>query len=82
MRKVRIPMASLDETNAPKRVEEDRGFAIEAAAVRIMKARKVLAHQQLVGEILVQLSFFQPNPKVECFCNQIIKYLIFFFFRS
>lgn len=64
MRKVRIPMASLDETNAPKRVEEDRGFAIEAAAVRIMKARKVLAHQQLVGEILVQLSFFQPNPKV------------------
>lgn len=64
MRNVRIPMASLDDNSAPKRIEEDRGFAIEAAAVRIMKSRKVLGHQQLVGEILVQLSFFQPNPRV------------------
>ncbi len=37
MRKVRIPVAVLDESNAPKRIEEDRGHAIEASAVRIMK---------------------------------------------
>jgi hypothetical protein len=36
-RKIRIPMASLDDTNLTKRVEEDRSQAIEAATVRIMK---------------------------------------------
>jgi cullin 1 len=64
MIKVRIPMASLDESHNAKRVEEDRTVAIEAAVVRIMKARKVLTHQQLVAEVLAQLSFFRPNPKV------------------
>jgi cullin 1 len=64
MHKVRIPMANLDESHNPKRVEEDRSVAIEAAVVRIMKARKTLLHQQLVAEVLAQLAFFRPNPKV------------------
>jgi len=64
MRKIRIPMANLDESHNPKRVEEDRTVAIEAAVVRIMKARKTLDHQQLLAEVLSQLSFFRPNPKV------------------
>jgi len=64
MRKIRIPMASLEESHNRERVEEDRTLAIEAAIVRIMKARKTLAHQQLVGEVLTQLSFFKPDPKV------------------
>lgn len=63
-RKIRIPMASLDDTNINKRVEEDRSNAIEAATVRIMKARKFLAHQQLVAEVMSQLAFFKPDPKL------------------
>ena len=63
MRKIRIPMASLEEASGTKRVDEDRSIAIEAAIVRIMKARKTLAHQQLVGEVLTQLAFFKPDPK-------------------
>jgi len=64
MRRVRIPMASLNVSHDKKRVTEDRSIAIEAAIVRIMKARKVLAHQKLVTEVLSQLAFFKPNPKV------------------
>lgn len=64
MRKIRVPMASLEESHNPKRVEEDRSIAIEAAIVRIMKARKTLPHQQLLAEVLAQLAFFRPNPKV------------------
>ncbi len=62
-RKVTIPMASLDESHNPKRVEEDRSIAIEAAIVRIMKSRKKMQHTQLVSEVLAQLQTFKPNPK-------------------
>jgi cullin 1 len=64
MRKIRIPMASIEASFNTKKVEEDRGIAIEAAIVRIMKARKSLPHQQLISEVLAQLSFFNPNTRV------------------
>ena len=61
----RIPMAFLeDEQTVPKNIEVERGSAIDATIVRIMKARKVLSHVQLVGEILQQLAFFVPDPKL------------------
>merc|ERR1712232_1454517 len=63
-RKIRIPMASLDTRERDnKRVQEDRGLAIDATIVRIMRARKTLLHQQLHAEVLSQLSFFKPEPR-------------------
>lgn len=64
MRKIRIPVATVESSHNKLRVEEDRSVAIEAAIVRIMKARKTLAHQQLVAEVLSQLAFFKPQPRI------------------
>mmetsp|Transcript_7768 Transcript_7768/g.13788 ORF Transcript_7768/g.13788 Transcript_7768/m.13788 type:complete len:751 (+) Transcript_7768:81-2333(+) len=72
-RKIKIPAPVTEETHNKERVEEDRSIAIEAAIVRIMKMRKTLNHQQLVTEVLTQLAFFKPNPKL---VKQRIEHLI------
>eukprot|EP00439_Symbiodinium_sp_Y106_P040398 s4546_g4.t4 len=72
-RKIKVPPPITEETHNKERVEEDRSIAIEAAIVRIMKMRKTLNHQQLVTEVLTQLAFFKPNPKL---VKQRIEHLI------
>lgn len=48
-----------------QKVEEDRKPQIEAAVVRIMKARRVADHHTIVAEVTRQLSDrFLPNPTV------------------
>ena len=45
-----------------KRTDDERGIAIEAAIVRVMKQRKTLGHAQLMTETLTQLSSrFSPD---------------------
>ena len=47
----------------PSAVDEERKHLLEAVIVRIMKARKVLAHNQLLEEINRQVSNrFNPSP--------------------
>lgn len=62
LKRFQIPMASLDNIGQIKaKVREDRSFAIDACLVRIMKARKRLGHQELISEVVSQLTQFRPE---------------------
>jgi len=69
--RVKIQTVSSKGESEPERkdtrqkVDEDRKHEIEAAVVRIMKARKKLPHNVLVNEVIEQLkSRFVPSPVV------------------
>ncbi|KAI9886364.1 MAG: hypothetical protein M1823_001818 [Watsoniomyces obsoletus] len=51
-----------ERKDTEKKNDEMRGGIIEAAVVRIMKGRKLLAHQNLCSEVIGQLSYrFTPD---------------------
>jgi cullin 3 len=51
-------------TRARDQLDEDRKFKIDAAVVRIMKSRRILAHQTLVSEVVAVLKTFSPSPEM------------------
>lgn len=44
-------MSQDEKLSTKQTVDEDRKHAVEASIVRVMKARKTMAHQQLVMEV-------------------------------
>ena len=59
--RIKVPSLQLKETKEEQRsvtskVFEDRQYAIDAAIVRIMKARKSLTHPQLMSEVIAAFS--------------------------
>lgn len=70
-RKVKLPSLTFEkekkkDTSSETLVISDleRGFAIDASLVRIMKMRKILPHKELVSEVRKQITVFQPTIKL------------------
>ena len=66
MRRVKIPVPSVEDRRAVVQdVGKDRAHAVDAAVVRVMKARKALTHAQLTGEVVPQLArMFKPDVRL------------------
>ena len=47
-----------------EKVESDRGYLVEAAIVKFMKARKMLDMSTLMQEVLASISMFHPQPRL------------------
>jgi hypothetical protein len=61
-RRIRITNITMKETSEERTktheaVSNDRLWCIDAAVVRIMKARKAIDHRDLIGEVMAQLKF-------------------------
>jgi len=68
MMKIQVPLLKTvgpadDEGEVDQYIELQRRHQIDAATVRIMKARKTMRHNLLVAEVIQQLSArFKPTP--------------------
>jgi cullin 1 len=67
LRRFCIQISALDAEAKKKidhEVQQQRCYNIDATLVRLMKARKRLAHQELVGEVIHQTQTFKPDNKL------------------
>eukprot|EP01054_Gregarina_sp_Poly1_P003256 Gregarina_sp_Poly_1__3255@NODE_192_length_11628_cov_113_656085_g171_i0_p3_GENE_NODE_192_length_11628_cov_113_656085_g171_i0NODE_192_length_11628_cov_113_656085_g171_i0_p3_ORF_typecomplete_len792_score106_61Cullin/PF00888_22/5_5e123Cullin_Nedd8/PF10557_9/1_8e25DUF4007/PF13182_6/0_065MarR_2/PF12802_7/0_1DUF1706/PF08020_11/15DUF1706/PF08020_11/50_NODE_192_length_11628_cov_113_656085_g171_i01502378 len=62
-KRFKLPVPIQEEAQQKDCLQQDRTIAIQAAIVRVMKARKQLQHSQLVAEVTSHLSLFKPQPK-------------------
>ena len=50
-----------ENDKAMKELEQERGFQVDALAVRVMKHRKALKFNSLIEEVIKMCTIFQPQ---------------------
>lgn len=68
--------------NTQEKVNQDRQYQLDAAAVRIMKARKTMLHNALVNEIYEKVNFPASVIPFTSYLNINIKFTFLFQFHS
>eukprot|EP00826_Nyctotherus_ovalis_P010123 TRINITY_DN12694_c0_g3_i1.p1 TRINITY_DN12694_c0_g3~~TRINITY_DN12694_c0_g3_i1.p1 ORF type:complete len:268 (-),score=92.38 TRINITY_DN12694_c0_g3_i1:129-932(-) len=63
-RKVQIPLPEEAESTQKKKVETNRGIAIEAAIIKIMKARRTMVYGDLIVALSKVLCNFVPEAQM------------------
>jgi len=56
-----LPVIEEKDKFAKEKVELDRSGAVEAAIVKLLKARKSMNHNEIISEVLIMLSTFKPT---------------------
>jgi cullin 1 len=67
LRRFSIQMSALDGETKKRidyEVQQQRCFNVDATLVRIMKTRRRLSHQELIGEVIHQIHTFRPDSKL------------------
>ena len=59
----RLPAVPAAKSFNSKTLSEDRSIRVEAAIVRILKARKVMTLSELQAEVVTLLAYFKPKFK-------------------
>jgi len=62
---IQIKETSTENKETHERVQQDRQYQVDAAIVRIMKARKTLGHEALIEELFRQLRFPATVPLIK-----------------
>lgn len=49
--------------SSDKHIEVERGAIVDAVIVRLLKARRIISHANLISDIYKQVTYFQPEHK-------------------
>ena len=55
--------ATVEETAAAKQIARERQFVVQAHIVKVMKAQKTYRYQNVITDVIRNISMFRADPK-------------------
>jgi hypothetical protein len=72
-RMLQLPVIIVDPPRVKEKIQEDRKFYFEAIVVRIMKARKRMAHKELIKEVMSQSTITADSKFIKTILEKLIE---------